>query len=224
MGMSVLVRFKNIMTSNFRALLEQAEDPEKMLAQYMREVRRDLGMVQVEMATIMAAEQRAKRALDECSAEVNKMHSYAKRALELGNEADARNFLDRKVTLAVKEAELKDAYEIAAVNVNQVRAMHDKLQSDINELESRANVLKAKLSVTKAQEKINQFSSSSGVSDFGRMEEKVNMALYKAEAMAELNAPNEDLDQLMAKYNQQDQSTPTIEDELEALKKSLEKK
>jgi phage shock protein A len=213
------------MRSNFRALLEQAEDPEKMLAQYMREVRRDLGMVQAEMATVMAAEQRAKRALDECSAEINKMQNYAKRALELGNEADARKFLDRKVTLAVKEAELKDSYEIAASNVNQMRAMHDKLQSDMSELDSRANVLKAKLSVTKAQEKINQFSSSSGVSDFDRMEEKVNMALYKAEAMAELNAPpNDDLDQLMKQYNQQGQPTPTIEDELEALKKSLEKK
>lgn len=67
----------------------------KMIDQYMRNLESDLGKVKAETASVMAEETRAKRELDECTEQVNKMQSYAEKALTAGNEADARKFLER---------------------------------------------------------------------------------------------------------------------------------
>ena len=98
--MSILTRFKDIMSSNMNALLDKAEDPEKMIDQYLRNLNSDLGKVKAETASIMAEEQRAKRVLDECKEDIDKMEKYAVKALEAGNDDDARKFLERKSNLA----------------------------------------------------------------------------------------------------------------------------
>lgn len=221
--MAILTRFKEIMSSNINALLDKVEDPEKMIEQCLRNLNKDLGKVKAETASIMADEQRAKRVLDECIAEINKMQDYAIKALEANNEDDARKFLERKAVLVAKETELKGAYDLAASNASKMREMHDKLVKDIRELESRKDMIKGKLSVAKTQERINKISSSvnsanNSISAFDRMEEKVNKALDKANAMAELNSgPKDDIKDLAAKYD----NSSSIDDELEALKASL---
>ncbi len=224
--MSILGRFRDIMASNINALLDKVEDPEKMIDQYLRNLNSDLGKVKAETASIMAEEQRAKRALDECIEEMNKLQNYAIKALETNNESDARKFLEKKSVLAAKETGLKEAYDLAVSNAKKMREMHDKLVSDIRDLESRKDMIKGKLAVAKTQERINKIGSSieganHSISAFDRMEEKANQALDKANAMAELNAgPEDETKDLMAKY----ENNTNIDKELEALKESLKNK
>ncbi|GIN87546.1 phage shock protein A [Heyndrickxia sporothermodurans] len=219
--MSILIRFKDIMASNINALLDKAEDPEKMIDQYLRNLNKDLGKVKSETASVMAEEQRAKREVNECQEEMEKMERYAMKALEAGNEGDARKFLEKKNTLAAKLTELQTAYQLASSNSLQMKQMHDKLIADIGELESRRSMLKAKWSVAKTQERMNKLGSSvtksgGSISAFERMEEKVNRALDEANAMAELNAgPKDEIADLTAKY---DSNSSEVDAELEALK------
>ena len=105
--MSILARFKDIMSSNIHALLDKAEDPEKMIDQYLRNLDKDLRKVKSETATVMAEEQRAKREWEACRADMEKMERYAIKALEAGNEDDARKFLERKAVLKEKYGELE---------------------------------------------------------------------------------------------------------------------
>ena len=63
--MSMLQRFKDIMSSNINALLDKAEDPEKMIDQMIRNLQSDLGKVKSETATVMAEESRLNRELNE---------------------------------------------------------------------------------------------------------------------------------------------------------------
>lgn len=112
--MGILTRFREIMSSNINALLDKAEDPEKMVDQCLRNLNSDLGKVKAETASIMAEEQRAKRELDECISETNKMEKYAIKALEANNEEDARKFLEKKSQLTNKEVELRGAYNLAS--------------------------------------------------------------------------------------------------------------
>ena len=225
--MGILARFKDIMSANINALLDKAEDPEKMIDQYLRNLNSDLGKVKAETASVMAEERRAKREYDENREEIAKMEQYAIKALEAGNESDARKFLERKAALAAKDADLHQAWQLAATNAQRMKQMHDKLVADIGELESRRAALKAKWTVAKTQERVNKLTGSvdSGRSfaAFERMEEKVNRALDEAEAMAELNAgQKDDIDNLKAKYD----SAPAqaIDDELAALKARIQNK
>ncbi len=224
--MGILTRFKDIMASNINALLDKAEDPEKMIDQYLRNLNSDLGKVKAETASIMVEEQRVKRNLDECQLDIDKMEKYAIKALEAGNEGDARKFLEKKVSLVTREAELQEAYRLASSNSMQMKQMHDKLVTDIGELESKRSMLKGKMAVAKTQERVNKIGTSvtganQSISAFGRMEEKVNRALDEANAMAELNKdPQDDIKDLTAKY----ENHSGIDDELAALKKKINHK
>lgn len=225
--MGILTRFKDIMSANINALLDKAEDPEKMIDQCLRNLNSDLGKVKAETASIMAEEARAKRALDECEDEMNKMQTYAVKALQANNEADARKFLEQKATLNNKLSGYKEAYDLAHTNATNMKAMHDKLVGDINELESRKEMIKGKLAVAKTQERINKMTSSftsanDSISSFERFEDLANKKLDEANAMAELNrsTPENNLKDLTSKY---DTPSSDIDNELEALKASLGK-
>ena len=223
--MGILTRFKDIMSANINALLDKCEDPEKMIDQYMRNLESDLGKVKAETASVMAEETRAK--LDECTEQINKMQSYAEKALRAGNEADARSFLEKKQQLTATQASLTQAYNVAADNAAKMRQMHDKLVKDISALEAKRAAIKATVKAAKAQERINKVGSSvvganNSMEAFNRMEAKANKMLDEANAMAELNSSAEeaDINSLAAKYDEEPADT-AVDDELAALKAQM---
>lgn len=225
--MGVLKRFTDIMSANINALLDKAEDPEKMIDQCLRDLENDLAKVKKETASVMAEETRTKRQLDECNAELEKLQKYAEKALLAGNEGDARKFLEEKGRLASKQATFQQAYEMASANSTKMRQMHDKLVRDISDLNSRKAQIKAKVQMAKAQERMNKMSSSLGdasgsISAFDRMEAKANAMLDRANAEMILNQGStdpDDISKLSEKYDSV--ASPSVEDELAALKSSL---
>ena len=224
--MGIISRFKDIMAANINALLDKAEDPEKMIDQTMRNLTKDLGEVKEQTAAVMADEQRCKRELDECNAEIAKMQSYAEKALLAGNEADAMKFLEQKAQLTTKQTSLQQTYDVAAANAMKMRQMHDKLVKDINELSARRDAIKAKMKVAKTQQRLNEMTanitdSSSSFAAFERMEAKANSMLDQANAMSELNMSTEEsgVDSLAAKYDAAPDAA--VAEELAALKAKM---
>ena len=225
----ILSRFKDIMSSNINALLDKVEDPMKMIDQYLRNLESDLGKVKAETAAVMAEETKSKRELDECIASINKMQTYAEKALLSGNEADARTFLSKKGELNNKLISIQQTYDIAKENSTKMREMHDKLIKDISQLNTRRDELKAKMAVGNTQEKLNKIGSSvngalGNMSKFDEMEAKINKKLDTANAMAELNnsQKEENIDDLIAKYDNETKNTSSeIDNELSELKSKL---
>lgn len=224
--MGIIQRFTDIMSANINALLDKAEDPEKMIDQYLRNLESDLGKVKAETASIMADAEHARREVEECQADIDKMQEYAKRAVTAGNDEDAKKFLSQKAKLSEKLTNLQKAYDTARVNADKMKQMHDKLCQDIAELNDRRDAIKAKMKIAKTQEKINKMTSGFGDAEsnlaaFDRMEEKANKMLDKANAMAELNKSEvkENLANVMEKYDEA--PSASVDDELAALKAEL---
>ena len=223
----ILKRFKDIMAANINALLDKAEDPEKMIEQYLRDMESDLGKIKAETAAVIADAEKAKRDLVEIDDEIAKMQVYADKALVAGNEEDARRFLAKKADLT-KERELKQQMaDVTGANAQKMRDMHDKLTSDIATLNERKAAIKAKVQAAKAQEHINDLTESigdiditDGMSAFDKMEEKADHMLDMANARAELNNSIPDTEALADVAKKYEDNTD-IDNELAALKSQL---
>lgn len=217
--MGILSRFRDIMKMNVNALMDKVGDPERTIDDYMRNLNSDLGKVKAETASVLADERRAKRALDECKAEIKKLQHYASKSVEAGNEEEARKFLERKGLQAEKLEQLQTSYDVASTNAVNMKQMQEKLVSDMGQLEARHAELKGKMAVAKAQQTLSSIGSEN--SAFEVMEEQVNRAYDEAMAIAELRAgTKDDLDALFAQY---EKSTNT-EDELAAIKEKINPK
>ena len=224
--MGVLSRFRDSMAANVNALLDKAEDPQKMIDQYLRDLEGDLAKVKAETASMMAEEKAAKRDLDECNEEIGKMADYAKRAVAAGNDNEAKQFLQKKSELSGRQETLQKKYDIAVSNSAQMREMHDKLESDIASLKGRRETLKAKAQIAETQAKMNKMGSGSSqagatMAAFDRMEDKINKMLDEQDAMEELNKGQTDsTEELMKKYDRESKESD-VDAELAALKAEM---
>ncbi|NMO97594.1 PspA/IM30 family protein [Paenibacillus lemnae] len=203
--MGILSRFRDLMASNFHAVMDKAEDPEKAVREYMQRLSSDLGQIKAVAAAVLAQERRAKRALDDCRAEIMKLQNYAEKSVQGGNEQNALRFLDRKAEQEQKLAQLQEAYNKASANAENMRKLQEKLVADVRDLEARHARVKSRMAAAKLQQKSAAGSTGAASSAFDAMEEKADLALYEAEAMAELRAGSQepDLDELFEELKKQ---------------------
>lgn len=222
--MSIITRFKDIMSANINALLDKCEDPAKMIDEYMRQITEQLAEVKKETSGVIAEEKRTKRLIEQNDEQIAKYDQLARKAVTAGNEEDARVFLTKKQQYVTNGQDLQKSYDVAHANADKMREMHDKLTRDIQTLEQRRKNVKAKIAVAKTQEKINKVtgsmdSASSSMRAFERMEEKADRMLDEANSMAELNeAPSDEAMSLEEKYSDKEKD---IDDELEKLKAEM---
>lgn len=223
--MGVFSRFSDIMRSNVNALLDKAENPEKMVDQTLRDLREDLAEVKQQTAGVMADAKEANRKVENCEEEIRKYTTAAQNALKAGNEGDARKLIAKKQQLEEQLTSLKKTAEINNANADRVHQMHDKLVADIESLETKRDTIKATAATARAQEKINKMQdggkrASSSIDAFNRMEAKANKVLDQAMAHSELNAGAHTSEDLLDKYAGGG-STSSVDDELEAMKAQL---
>ena len=224
--MGMLDRFADIIKANVNDLLDRAEDPAKMVDQYLRDLTESLAEVKEETAGVMAEEARTARMVSENNKEVEKYDGLARRALQAGNEGDARTFLAKKQQLEAQGESLAAAAEAARDNAEKMRAMHDKLVNDIETLRGRRETIKAKVAVAKTQDQVNKVSSAgdsaaAAMSAFDRMEAKADEMLDRSNAMTELNAdPTDPAADLERKYAEAG-STAAVDEELAKLKEEM---
>lgn len=204
--MGIISRFGDIMKANINELLDRCEDPAKMVDQTLRDLNENLAQVKKETAAVMAEEKRNERIVNGIKEDIAKYDSAARKALQAGNEGDARVMLTKK---GEKEAQLETAqktYDIAKANADKMQQMHNKLVSDINTLNGKREQIKAQVSMAKAQEKVNKATASinttASMEAFSRMEAKAQKMLDSANAEAELNVGGGDEAQdIMNKYS-----------------------
>lgn len=223
--MGILARFKDIIAADINALLDKAEDPAKMIDQYLIKAKEDLAQVKQETAAVMAEEARAKRVLDDAHAGVKKYEDLAKKALAAGNEGDARVFIARKQELEQNLTVSQKTFDVAKANADKMRQMYEKLSNDVQNLQQRRANIKATVAVAKTQERINQStakaeSAKGSLAAFDKMEQKAQQMLDKANAEAELNGLVEPSTiTLEEKYSES--SETMIDDELARMKAEL---
>jgi phage shock protein A len=220
--MGILNRFGDIMKSNVNALLDKTEDPDKMIDQYLIDMKESLAEVKRETANIMALEKSSLRALEENTAETERYKKLAKQAVDAGKDGDAETFIRKYKGLEEARTTLRINADAATANADKMKQMHNKLVADIQELESRKSTVKSTVAIAKAVEKVNKVGNAAdSASDIGGkfadMERKAQDRLSKAQAHSELNSETgDDASKLAKSYG----AVPDVDvsDELAKLK------
>jgi phage shock protein A len=217
--MAILDRIGNILRANVNDMLDQAEDPEKMLAQITRDMAEAIKEARSQVAETIAQEHLLRDNMEKNRKLSAEWSDKAELAVERGRDDLAREALKRK-------RDFESNTTMYETQLNTQHAMVEKLKIDLQSLESKyedlqrnREMLVARHKVAKAQQKIQSTVSTASKIDFtsevGRMEEKVRLEEARAKASAELAGSS--LDAQLASLNDASEDL-AVDDELQALK------
>ncbi|MBD2243017.1 PspA/IM30 family protein [Nostoc sp. FACHB-892] len=217
--MGLFDRIKRVVSSNLNDLVNKAEDPEKMLEQAILEMQEDLVQLRQGVAQAIAAQKRSEKQYNDAQNEINKWQRNAQLALQKGDENLARQALERKKTYTDTSAALKASLDTQSTQVETLKRNLIQLESKISEAKTKKEMLKARITTAKAQEQlqgmVRGMNTSSAMSAFERMEEKVLMQESRAQALGELAGA--DLETQFAQL----EGGSDVDDELAALKAQM---
>ncbi|TWT00524.1 PspA/IM30 family protein [Planomicrobium sp. CPCC 101079] len=218
--------FKRVQTyveSELNAALDKAEDPVKMLDQFMRDMAADIRDAETAVAKQLANEKMLKKRYDDATSMIEKRQQQAVQAIEANNEDLARRALEDKQTYVKQAEDLKGIYEQAASDSAVLREKLAEMKREYEQMEIKKDSLKARAESAKTRTMINRTMSSVGSdesrSGFERMEEKVMQYEAEAETSEDLRAGSRSLDDEFASLNK----NSAVDDELAALKQQLKK-
>ncbi len=217
--MGLFDRIKRVVSSNLNDLVNKAEDPEKMLEQAILEMQEDLVQLRQGVAQAIAAQKRSEKQYNDAQNEINKWQRNAQLALQKGDENLARQALERKKTYTDSSTSLKASLDTQSTQVETLKRNLIQLESKISEAKTKKEMLKARITTAKAQEQlegmVRGMNTSSAMSAFERMEEKVLMQEARAQAGQEIAGA--DLESQFARL----EGSSDVDDELAALKAQI---
>jgi phage shock protein A len=188
--MSILGRIRDLISANVNSMLDNAEDPEKMANEYLRQLTNEIFEVRTGVATAMADEVRLEQRRIAAFGEVTQWQSKAEAALRAGDEELAKAALSRKVQ-SQKLAEQYQQQETA--QEEQVDAMQDalvQLETRVAEVRAKKELIIAKKNRAQTQEALQRTAQRMGqissIDKLSQLEERVDDQLNRAEAMAKL--------------------------------------
>jgi phage shock protein A len=202
---------------------DSVQDPSRDARQIVRELDESIGKAENSLIEIQAqvATQQSKR--DVAADKAKKYEEGAKRALQGGDEALAREALSAQANAEQERDALTAELSTLEPSVDHLKQQIDEMRQRRNDLNSRSNVLQAKQQIAQAKDvaatALGGIGGRNLSEDFQKMEDKVNLA--NARSDARLNSADtksgKALDDKLAALNR----GPSVDDRLEALKKQL---
>ncbi|WP_100333163.1 PspA/IM30 family protein [Bacillus alkalisoli] len=216
-------RVRTVVSSELNALLNKAEDPGKMLDQFILDMEKDIADVEAAVAKQIANEKILSKQYAEAADLVAKREEQAIKALQSGDEDLARRVLEDKNKQQAQAQSLDLLVEEATKLSEELKEKLREMKDELRDMKMKKDSLKARSESAKARAKVNRTMSGVGTgakAGFERMEEKVMHHEAQAEASEELRSANKSLDDELALLDR----TSSVDDELAALKAKLEKK
>jgi phage shock protein A len=135
--MGIFTRVRDVISSNINAMLDKAEDPEKMIKMIVREMEDTLVEVKASCAGAMATKKKIQRELTAVQARADEWAGKARLAVDKGREDLAREaLLEKRRYLSRMEALQEEQV--------QCDSLVEQYQSDITQLEEKLTMAREK--------------------------------------------------------------------------------
>ncbi|HEX6290895.1 MAG TPA: PspA/IM30 family protein [Herpetosiphonaceae bacterium] len=188
--MAFLSRVRDLVSANLNDLLDRAEDPEKMVNQYLRDLNEHLYETKTHVAAAMADETKLHNKMVQFQAESDQWQTKAEVAMRASDEELARQALARKLQAQKLADNYKQQYEAQDQQVEEMQNALVKLEARIAEAKARRDLLIAKRNRAETQETIQRtirgISSTNALDKMDQLESRVDDQLAHADAMAKL--------------------------------------
>lgn len=216
--MGIFTRFRDIVSSNINAMLDRAEDPEKLIRLMIREMEDTLVEIKASCAGVMAGAKKVNRQLEDVRARIQYWAEKAPIAVSKGRDDLAREALIEKRKYADRAGTLER--ELAEHN-----ALIEEYQDDIRQLEAKLASAREKQRILvqrhihankkmAAQEEIRRMENSDAIYRFDELENRIERMEAEADLVNYGTRPS--LEEEMENLEVDDE----IEAELRAIKSS----
>ncbi|KAL3833880.1 hypothetical protein ACJIZ3_008616 [Penstemon smallii] len=216
--MNLFDRFARVVKSYANAVISTFEDPEKILEQTVIEMNDDLIKMRQATAQVLASQKQLQNKYKAAEQASEEWYRKAQLALGKGEEDLAREALKRRKTYADNANAMKTQLDQQKGVVDNLVSNTRLLESKIQEAKSKKDTLKARAQSAKTASKVSEMlgnvNTSSALSAFEKMEEKVMAMESQAEALNQLSS-----DELEGKFALLE--TSSVDDDLANLKKEL---
>ncbi|OIW05704.1 hypothetical protein TanjilG_23490 [Lupinus angustifolius] len=216
--MNLFDRFTRVVKSYANAIISTFEDPEKILEQSVLEMNDDLTKMRQATAQVLASQKQLENKYKAAQQASEEWYRKAQLALQKGEENLAREALKRRKSYADNSSSLKAQLDQQKSVVDNLVSNTRLLESKIQEARSKKDTLKARAqsakTSTKVSEMLGNVNTSSALSAFEKMEEKVLAMESQAEALGQLTS-----DDLEGKFALLESSS--VDDDLAQLKKEI---
>ena len=219
--MGIFSRFRDIVGSNINAILDRAEDPEKMVRLMIQEMEDTLIEVKSSCAGIIADEKKIKRELAQAKDMVEQWEKKADLAVRKDREDLARAALTEKRRIGARAQFLTEERE-------RTKEMVAHFQSDIAQLEMKLNDAREKqrsivhrraaaVARRETQTRIRRIDTSEAFMKFEAYENGIERLEAEAD-LVDRHRPKESLHEQFVRLEHEEE----IEQELERLRKKVQ--
>jgi phage shock protein A len=184
--MGIFTRFRDIVSSNINAILDKAEDPEKLIRLMIREMEDTLVEIKAACAGAMASSKKVQRQLDTLRDRIQYWEEKAELAVKKGRDHLAREALIEKRRCVRRknglEQELSEHDLLIEQYQNNIRQLEEKLKSarDKQRLLVQRHIHAQQK--RQAQQEIRRIDSSEAMMKFEELENRIE----RMEAEADL--------------------------------------
>ena len=215
--MGVFTRLKDIINSNLNAMLDAAEDPDKLIRLMIQEMEDTLVEVKANCAGAIAARKRAERAVTSAETAIVTWEERARLAIEKGREDLAREAIRERRRLE----DLRDAHAKEATGCDEVVARYKEdigaVEAKLVDARQRHRLLVQRHKRAKTHERtrgvIERVTRYDAVTKFDQLEQRIERMEAFQEIDPDLQKPS--LEEAFAALKESD----AIEEELARLKR-----
>jgi len=214
--MGIFTRFRDIISSNINAMLDKAEDPEKLIRLMIREMEDTLVEIKTACAGVMAGGKKIKRQIGSLGARAQYWEEKAELAVNKGRDDLAREAL-------VEKRKFNRRIETLENDLGEHDLLIEQYQDDIRQLEEKLKSARDKQRMLvqrhihaqkkmQAQEELRRIDSSETVMKFDELENRIERMEAEADLInyGKKTSLEEELERLSVDEE--------IENELRALK------
>lgn len=220
--MGIFTRLSDIISSNINAMLDKAEDPEKLVRLMIQEMEDTLVEIKASCAGVMATKKRVQRELEEAQTRAQQWGEKAQLAVNKSREDLAREAL-------MEKRRYRERAGVLEKELAQCDALIEQYQADMTQLEDKLSAAREKQRILvqrhihaqrrkRAQQEIRRLDTTDALIRFEQFENRIERMEAEADLVNFSRKPP--LEDEFARLEGDEE----IEKELQALKTSGEKK